>query len=392
MRKKLLPLFLSQSFRSVAVSLLSFFSAIYIFKSVLNTGSGEKQAFLAVFLFYLVLFIFKFIGVSLAEELALKFGLKRQVFIGQFLNALAILAFVASQSQFLFLWLASALWGAAIGFFWFGWHGLFIKDGYAREYGKALGLGSLLETSFLLLTPFLGGVLIGVFGYQALFWTSFFFIFLGVLAILTTFDQKTHHDTSPQEVLGLFWTHKRMTLSYLSSGILGVLYSPVFILYVFFFLKKELALGGFFSLSMIVTAIANYSIGKRVDQKGKRDLIAYGSYFSFLAWLGRFLVSAPSILFIFDVIYRLAGGMLGIPLGVLTYQKARDGHSTGRALLFRELAITLGSVLACLLLIVFVLMQLELRYVFLGGAGFSLLPLLIVRERGIYGEPNESRQ
>lgn len=386
MKKKLLPLFLSQSFRSVAVCLLSFFSAVYIYQRILLMGGSERSAFLTVFFFYLVLHLFKLLGVSLAENLALKIGLKKQVIFGQLLNASALFAFMVSQDWFFFLWLAAIFWGLALGFFWFGWHGLLIKDGFSQEYGKALGTGSVIEISFLLLTPFLGGVLINSFGYRSLFLAALLFIFLGVLTVLAVRDKKTHYDTTAQEVLGIFATHKRMFLSYLSLGMLGTLYSPVFILYAFLFLKREIAMGGFFSLSMIAAAIANYSIGNQVDRKGKRSMIAYGSYFSFLAWLGRFLVSVPSILFVFDVIYRLASGMLGIPLGVLTYQKALDGNSTGRALLFREVAVTLGSIFSCLLLIFFAWARLEIHYAFLGGAAFSLLPLLLLKKEGIYGE------
>lgn len=386
MKKKLLPLFLSQSFRAVAICSLSFFSAVYIFKKALALYGSEKLAFLAVIVFYILLYLAKLLAVLLAEEWSLRFGLKKQVLLGQFFSGLALASFLISENFFPFLWLAAMTWGAAIGFFWFGWHGLIAKDSQQGKFGQTLGIGSVIETIFLIIAPFMGGLVINALGYQALFGLSLLFIVLGVLVIFPAPDEKTHQDTDVGEIFRIFFRHKRMVLSYFSYGMIAALYSPVFILYTFLFLKTELALGGFFSLSMLVAAVANLTIGNHVDKRGKRSLIAYGSYFSFLAWLGRFLVTIPSILFLFDVIYRLASGMLGIPLGVLTYQKAREDHATGRAILFREISMSLGSLFVCLAIVVFLIFNFELKIIFLGGALFSLFPLLLLRKGGIYGE------
>jgi len=70
MPKKLFSLFLSQGLRSLAVSFFSFFSAVYIYR--------QTNSLAVVFDFFLILYIFKMIGVGLAENWALKFGLKNK--------------------------------------------------------------------------------------------------------------------------------------------------------------------------------------------------------------------------------------------------------------------------------------------------------------------------
>ena len=105
-----------------------------------------------------------------------------------------------------------------------------------------------------------------------------------------------------------------------------------------------------------------------------------------MVWLGRALTVNIGIWLILDVLDRMTVSMTGIPLGVLSYQKALDGHSTGRALLFRETAIAVGSILACLLLITVTALKIELRFAFLTAGFFSLLPLLIIKKDGLYGE------
>lgn len=373
-----MPLFLSQAFRSAAVSLISFFSAVYIFK--------QTSSLTAVFGFFLIFYIFKLFGTSLAENLSLKIGLKKQIVFGQLLGALALGAFLGSANKDAFLWLASLFWGLSAGFFWFGWHGLLAKDGYLGEYGRALGSAAAIETIFLVSTPLLGGILVSQFGYQALFAGALGFLLLGFSTPAFLSEHKTHKDVTFKEILKLFLTHKKMFLTYFSHGAIEALYSVAFILYLFVILKQEMTLGIFFSLSMILAALTNLLAGKWVDARGKKSLVVFGSCFASIVWLGRFLIKNITSLFILDILYRIALGMLGIPLGVLSYEKAMDGGSTGRAILFRETAITFGSIFVCVLLAVFALIGLELRFSFLAGVIFSLFSLLIIKKDGIYGE------
>lgn len=370
MKKRLLPLFLSQSLLSVAGSLLGFFSAIFIYK--------KTSSILTVAWFFLVLYLFKTLATFWAENLAQKFGLKSQAFIGHFFTILTLLAFFASEKNFAFIWLAAAFWGLSSGFFWFGRHGLFLKIGKQGQFGQSVGWSGIINTFLLLGVPFLGGVLISRFGYSILFLVALIFVVLAVLVLVPLQGEKTHRDVKLIEIFKLFLTHKRMTLAYFSSGAIGGLYSAL-ILYIFLVLKKELTLGGFFSLSMLLVALANFATGSRVDKKGKKNLMTYGAIFTSLVWLGRFIVSTIGGLFVLNVIEGVAGGMLGIPLEVLSYEKAIDGQSTGRALLFRETAINFGAIFGCLLFAGLAVLNLQLKFAFLAAMIFSLLPLLVIK-------------
>ena len=378
---ELLPLFLNRSFRAMAVSLLSLFSSVYIYKTIFSLTNQKNIALAAVFIYFLGFYSCKFISNLFAEELSLRLGLKKQIYFGLLFLVFSLLILVLSLRWPLLLFFASPFWGLSAGFYWFGCHGLMVKTGREQAFGKELGMIGFINTLFLLGVPFLGGVLIDLAGYQALF---------GKIKILTARvnfadrpmkGEKTHYDTSLAEVVSLFKTHKRTFLAYAGSSVAGTIYSMVIPLYLFLILKKELSLGEFFSFSMILVALINLIVGRWVDIKGKRGMIAFGSVFQFFVWFGRGLTKGIKALFIFDIIDRITGGMIGIPLGVLSYQKALDGQATGRAVLFREIAITIGAIFSCLLLLLMVFLGIEFKFSFWVAALFSLLPLLIVRKR-----------
>jgi len=169
---KLLPLFLNQSLRDMAISLLSLFSSIYIYKTLFSLTNQYNIALLSVFIFFLVLDGFKLISNLFAEELSLRLGLKKQIYFGLLFLALCLSILVLSLKWPLLLFFASPFWGLSAGFYWFGRHGLMVKIGREEAFGKELGMMAVIRALLLMGVPFFGGVLIKLAGYKALFGAS----------------------------------------------------------------------------------------------------------------------------------------------------------------------------------------------------------------------------
>jgi MFS family permease len=380
---ELLPLFLNESFRGVAISLLSLFSSIFVYKILLSVTGQQKIALIAVVLYFLGTDVAKFSANIFAEKLSLRFGLKKQIYIGQTFLVLCLAFLFFSQQKPLLLIFAAILFGFSAGFYWFGRHSLMAKMGEQRDFGKELGIDGVIGTIISLSVPFLGGLLISLAGYRAMFLGALFFVLIAFVVLLRMPEEKIHHGTSLKEILALFFRHPRMFLAYFGNSAAGSIYAVIFPLYLFLILNKEVSLGEFFSLAMILSALINLFVGRWTDLKGKKELLGFGSISSALVWLGRFLTRTPPFLLILDVIDRLTGGLTGIPLNVLSYEKAVDGHSTGRAILFRETAISLGAILADLVLLEIVILGLNIGLSFFEAAILSLSPLLILKNEKI---------
>ena len=83
-----------------------------------------------------------------------------------------------------------------------------------------------------------------------------------------------------------------------------------------------------------------------------------------------------------DVTDRVGEKMISMPLEVLSYEKALNGGATGRAILFRETAVELGAIFVCLVLLLIE----DLHFSFVLGAWMVLLPLLLIKKKGMYGD------
>lgn len=373
--KNLLPLFLNESLRGVAVSWLSIFSALFIYQRILEIAN-PRLALAFVFFSWSIFGFSKLLGNCLAEELSLKYGLKFQLGLGLVFMMISFALFNLAVKNVSFLVPAMLVWGFSAGVYWFGCHGLMGKLATLGEYGRAFGTSSLIGGVVHFLAPIAGGVLINLGGYRALFLAALGLIVFAFLTLLLLKGEKTHSDTSLKEVLGLFTTHKRVFLAYFSLGALGIIASTAFVLYLSLILKKELVLGEFFSVSILLVALIKFFIGKLVDWQ-KRELIVLGSATRSMVWLGRLLTRNITLLLGLNVVDSLAIGMVGMPLGVLTLEKALDGHSTGRAVLFREVAISLGDVLIGMVLGVLTIFGLPLTFGFVLAIPLALMPILV---------------
>jgi len=374
---KLWPLYANESLWGIAVSWLSLFSSIFIYQQLLSLVNF-RWALTGVFLFWSLFGLTKLLGTSLAENLSLKLGLKAQIGLGLGSLALAATLFSLASLRLPILVFAVVSWGFSAGVYWFGWHGLVGKLQDRNHYGSAYGTSSALSTMTGFLTPFLGGILITFGGYPLLFGVALIIIILAFFSLRFLPGEKTHHDATFKEVLKLFVSNPRDFLANFSVGALEVI-TVGFILYLFLVLKTELALGGFFSLSLFFVALTRILIGRMIDLGKTKNLTIIGCLARGLVWWGRIATRNVSLLLGLNIVNGLAVGAVGMPLEVLALEKGIDGQSLGRAVLFREVAICLGYIAVGIILAILAFFGLPLRAGFVVAIPLSLVPILIYK-------------
>jgi MFS family permease len=378
--QEILALILNRTFRGLATSFISIFSVVFIYKTVLEQANSQKTALMAVVLFSFGFYFVKLIFDLIAEEICHRYGLKLSIVLGQILLIGCVVCLMVSPGHLMLIALSSALFGASSGLYWFAFHGLLAKVSQEQRFGREAGLSNALPNVAGLFMPVLGGFLVAIAGYQGLFLGGLFFTGLSLITIIPVKERVVRTDTFLREILGLFKTQKAAFWGHFGNNFPTGIYSAIFPLYIFFILGKELSMGGFFSLAMICAAVIDLLVGKVIDTKGRASSLVAGSLTSFVVWLGRALIGNATGLLFLETADYLASAMTGIPIDVLTYKKAFDSQATGRAVLFREFALSLGAVFGCLVVLILILANLKFQYSFFIAAIFTLFSLLLIRK------------
>lgn len=171
---------------------------------------------------------------------------------------------------------------------------------------------------------------------------------------------------------------KEYSAGYLGNAFESTIYLVVWPLVVFVLLGGVLQLGEVASLATLIAAFFTYIISKRVDKVGEERVIAAGTPYLALSWIARAFSSSASWLVISDTMWRVAQGMVCLPMNVTAYKKALDG-GISKAILFRDVSFVLGNMLALLIIGLWIVLGLALQKSFLIAGLFSLLPLWAIR-------------
>ena len=376
MNKAVLLLFSTVTLRRLAVSLLSLFSPLFIFQLLASHGQLIRQPLLGVTFYFLFFYLIKTLFFPLAEKVAFKLGFKWTIFNSIFPFFFYIVFLILSSRNPVFLIPASFFGGFQAAFFWFGYHGLFVKFGDEKQFGFQTGISQILGFSSLLLAPILGSFLILNWGFSSLFFVSFLISCISVLIILVSPLVKPYHRTSLKKCFFLFKTHRRVTGAYLGWGgetALYFIFWPIFLILLF---DDILIYGVIIFCSILLTSFLAYLIGKMVDKMESGKIIRLGVLIGSFSWLIRIITYSPLLIIFVDGFYRLAEQMFAIPMDVFSYRKAREG-GTCQALFFREISLNLGAILFLILVVLIFLIGLPLWFSFLiallGTLGLSLI-------------------
>lgn len=372
------PLFASATLRQVAVTLLSLFSPLYILQRSQEVGFSLDLAIVVVIFFFVVLHFFKLLTLPLAENLGVKVGFKAILAFSSIPFVLFLTFLYLSRTYYLFLIPSALFWGIHASFFWWGYHGTFVKTADQEYFGRETGAIQLLLTAASVITPILGGLIVYQISYQFLFILAGIIFLLGILVILPAPGAAPRHDAQIKKVWRIFKTHKRMVAAYVGWGGESGLYGIIWPIFLFLILGQILTFGEIVSAAILFASLINLLVGVRVDRVGSRPTLAWGSPLNFLSWLARIFARTTGLIIVVDTFYRVTEQMLTIPLDVLTYQKALEG-GTGQALYFREISLTFGAVFFLFLAAVLVFLNLPLWSTFVLASIGALMPILVVR-------------
>ena len=374
------PLLLSGAARKAAITFISVFSPIYIYEIGLKYQLDSRYAIIAVLLFYIILILTKVISLAISENLSQKIGFKHIIWVSSIPFVFFILSLVFAASYPYLLVLAAMFWGIHAGFFWWGYHGYFIKKGDDSHFGLNIGEAGFLETLVAVIFPFLGALIISFWGFNSLYVFSGVFMGIALLLLGKNHERRQRRDIKFSEVVFLLKSHKSISLAYIGAQAEGTLYTIIWPVFLFLFFGQVVSLGMVVSVAVFSAAIFSLVLGRWVDKQGERKIISIGTPLVTLSWIIRIVKKSLPGFIVADSISNFGQRMVGLPLNTLAYKKGTEGGAA-RAILFRETALAIGGLLSLVLLVVWMLCGGKLEDGFIIAAVLSTLPLVAVYKK-----------
>lgn len=369
-------------------------SSLYLTHSILNFGLGLVGIFVPVYIFNLTgnfFYLPAFYALaSLTAVLIFVFGASFLARIGvtrlvlfsnlaRILNLLLLL--LASQNSAL-VFAAAIFEGLIYPTYWVAYHTIFAARGHDGSYGREIGWMAIFVHAAAALAPLVGGLVVVLFGFPALYGLGMIVVLLSSFPIFFVGDHLGFHPMKPLEVIrGALAKEWRPLLVGLSAMRLEIIFTSLFLpLFIFTVLGSYTALGGIATVKLVVGVAVIMTAGSLVDRRGSRRVFPPAAAALSLFWL--LLNFARSVLSLTALHSYLGvlGPFYGISAESLYYSIAkRDPYG---AVIKRELIIHSSAVLWCGLgALMWFLFPANWLVLFLPAALGPLLAIAMVRAK-----------
>ncbi len=333
-KKKLSQIYVSVLIRSFAISLISLFIPLYLYKEL----SYTLEQTLLFFIFYAVIFA---VSTPLAAKFSARYGIKHAILLSVpfFLIFVLLLYFLPLIK--IPLVIVSAFLGLYVAFYWMGFHLVFYHNSNHKHRGEAFGKRRSVSIFGTMLGPIFGGFIIKYVGFYLVFLIIILLMFISAFFLFLSKDKHVKYDFSVRSIFnGKYW---KDSLFFVSRGTYAIAAGVIWPLFIFFIVDDYFILGIVGTLASGMSVILVWFTGKYSDLIGKRKIVRWTVWFESLSWFLRALVNNTLQVFGVTLLGGLTYGIFEAPLGALEYDKAR-GNIT-EYFVSREIFICLGRIL-----------------------------------------------
>lgn len=295
------------------------------------------------FLLFLSFVLFSFIGAKIVGKIGFKHAmlLSTPFVILYYLG----LPFLPKYPSLLFI--LPVIFSIRAVLYNFGYHLHFLKNRSRKNEGKELSLIHALVLLVSVIAPLLGGLLAEYHFAYLYFLVALIFLLANIPLFFTKDANEKIHFTIKDAVTAILAKSERGSLMSFSgyaieSAIDGILW-PIYIVLIIGGIEKT---GFIVTLSLLLSVLAFYIIGKWTDTYDKFKLLRIGNLFYFFAWVGRIFTSTPLGIFFVDSYKNVTSKVLHIPWGAACYDLAEKDKNGGFFFFYRrEVVFNLARIL-----------------------------------------------
>jgi len=358
--KELNELYISVAIKSFALSMISIFIPIFL----LNLN----YSLTSVLIFYAIINATHALFIIPATKISSKYGFKHSILYSIPILIIFYLGLFTLEQSNWPIYLLAVIFGVSNSLFWMGYHVDFSKFSDKKNRGKEVGIAKIVNLIFHALGPVIGGLILTLIGFKALFATVSVLL---IASAIPLFFSKDIHEPILFSIKEIFKGQKlKNTLVFAGHGIESGLSTVIWPIFIFFTILNDFTtLGLVSSLSILFSLVFVFIVAKFSDIHRKL-VLKIGSIMNTLIWGVRFFIKTTFQVFIIDSFYGVSQTLIHIPFDALSYDKANKSNIV-KFIIFREIIIQTGRVMLFLIMTVIA----TLTTSFLLGGGASLLYL-----------------
>lgn len=327
--RQLEELYLTSAITDFSSAALAIFEPIYLW----TLGYRVRE----IMVFYLVLYGVYYFLLPLGGKFVARFGHERSILISSVWMVGYYVSLINIPHVASLFYIAPLFFALQKAFYWPAYHFDFIRFSNREERGSEFSATAALSTMMYTLGPIAGGMIIKLFGFNALFMVGIVSILLSSVPLFASKTPVKREEFSYWKsfVLPFRKRYQRTTLAYVSLGNELILMTvwPVFILITF---GDLFDVGLLVGLSALMTTLATLVIGKFTDRRPKQDIVRFGGIGNLAVWLLRIVSRIPALVLVMEWIGRIFYNSNVVGMTAITYDRAHDDDYSWHGVLYEQ--------------------------------------------------------
>ena len=298
--------YLNEFFRRIATSLIGLFVPIYILDV---TGD-----FIFVLWFFLSFAFFAAVSEYISALVIRRIGVDWGMVLGGVFRFGFIVLLIFAERNPIFFFFSAMSYGFSSPFDWLPFHYVVVKvSKKAHLYGMAASYSVIVTQFASAISPVIGGFVIYLYGYTALYSVAAALLILSVLMPFLDDFKKNGMHVSGKEMLDRFedpgiWKH---IFAFWTKGFDGFVYMMVWPIFLISLMGSVQSSGLLHTISLLVALFSTYYTGRFVDKKNFK-MMKPGALLVSLSWWSRIFSLNGIHLFIVDLVYNIGLSFLRV--------------------------------------------------------------------------------
>ena len=357
-----LPLYLTNTVKSFALSIAGLYIPIFIFVSFKNYSIFHHNETVNGIYFILIFYFLRSLFTLFLMDKVVNFifgwiNFKWSIFISNILLAVAMYSLVLSEHNFIFLFASALIFSVETLLYWIPFHTNFVRilkgnNGTSR-FGKSTAMRFFLASIASAAGPAFGGVIIKLYGFDVLFIITTILLVIAALPVLFGTHEGKHGKHNLNQIIKKYTDQKSYRLNIIAqiaSGIDGNLY-PIFAPLLLFIVADQstTSVGIVISFAVLLASIFTIFAGRLCDTQKTRKVQKISTLVNSLFYLPRIFIATPGILYLVDIFDKINGSFLSVPLMSTAYDQAKAEENETDYIIYREFFIHLGVIIGIII-------------------------------------------
>lgn len=370
----LIALYASRTLMRISLGIFGVFLPIFFYKEF----NYDLQIVIAIFL---SLYGLHMLLTPISSKLLGVIGTKRMIIIAILFLTAAITALYLFPLQPALATVAYIIFASIYrALYWVPYHVDFANSLDETMRGRQLAILRNIANVILVVVPTLGGIVITVAGFDAVFAFS---IALMLAALVPLWYMEHGYERYSWGYVGTFMQlfarrNRPLFVAHAASGAEGVATLVFWPVFMFILLDERYTIIGIIgSLTLIVLLILRTLAGRLFDTWNQKRMLMMGVVFSATGWVSKFFVQTPFQVAIADSYHNFGRTVNALSFDAATYEQSADnGRFVDEYTALKEMAIGVGRMVMLLLMAVLVGFF-DLRVVFIIAATLVLFMLAL---------------